>query len=77
MLTKGEYREIFKLIKEEVGNHQGRYVIIATETLKEIEDENRHVIILKGGKAEQGGGKKVKMTNMGVQTNKPRYDKNS
>ena len=51
-----------------MGNHQGHYVIIATETLKEMEDANRHGIILKGGKAEQGGGKKIKTLNMGEQT---------
>ena len=31
MLTKEEYRELFKLIKEETSNHQGHYVIITTE----------------------------------------------
>jgi len=39
MLTKEEYKELFKLIKEETSNHQGHYVIITTETLREIEDE--------------------------------------
>ena len=63
MLTKEEYKQLFKLIKEETSNHQGHYVIITTETLREIEDENRHDVILKGGKSEQGGGKKIKMAN--------------
>ena len=43
-------------------------MIIPTETLWEIEDENRHGIILKEGRVEQGGGKKIKITNMGEQT---------
>ena len=30
MLTKEEYEELFKLIKEETSNHQGHYVIITT-----------------------------------------------
>ena len=68
MLTKEEYKEIFKLIKEGTSNHQGRYVIIATETLREIEDENRHDIILEEGRTEQGGGKQIKMVNAGEQT---------
>ena len=68
MLTKEEYKQLFKLIKEETSNHQGHYVIITTETLREIEDENRHDIILKEGKMEQGGGKKTKMVDTGEQT---------
>ena len=68
MLTKEEYKELFKPIKEETSNHQGHYAIITTETLREIEDENRHDIILKEGKKEQGGGKKIKMVDTGEQT---------
>jgi hypothetical protein len=68
MLTKEEYKELFKIIKEETSNHQGHYIIIPTETLREIEDENRHDIILKKGKIEKGGGKKIKVANEGEQT---------
>lgn len=68
MLTKEEYREKFKLIKKDTGNHKVHYVIISTKTLSEIEDENRHDIILKEGEMKQRGGKKIKITNMGEQT---------
>ena len=68
MLTKEEYKELFKIIKEETSNHQGHYVIIPTETLREIEDENRHDIILKRGQVKEGGGKKIKVVNEGEQT---------
>ena len=49
-------------------SREGHYVIITTETLREIEDESRHDIILKEGKMEQGGGKKTKMVDTGEQT---------
>ena len=50
-------------------NHKGHYVIISTETLKEIKDENKHDTILnKEGRAEQEGGKRLKTKNMGEQT---------
>ena len=74
MLTKEEYKELFKIIKEETSNHQGHYIIIPTETLREIEDENRHDIILKKGKIEEGGGKKIKVVNEGEQTSGSRSE---
>ena len=53
---------------ESIHHVQGHHVIITTETLREIKDENRHSIILKGGKTEQGGGKKIEMVDTGEQT---------
>ena len=56
---------MFKLIKKDIGNHKGKYVLISTETLSEMEGESRHGIILKEGRMEQGGGKDLKQHTLG------------
>ena len=72
---KEEYREVFKLVRRDIGNHKCHYAITPTEISKEIKDKNRHNVILKEGKEEQGGGERLIQTKHG-RTGKSWYNNN-